>query len=314
MKKIFVTVATMFLLTLGVFANSDLVEYTNYSPNYSWGRVYDISRITPHCVVGQCTIEGLGAVFSREARQASSNYGIDKDGRVGLFVDETNRSWCSSSYDNDNRAVTIECASDKTEPYAMNPTVYLKLVELCTDICARNGKTELLWIEDKDEALTYIPKSNEMLLTVHRWFAAKSCPGDWLYNRLGDLASIVTKRLSGMDITVTVTDETKKEEPSTVWEETLPTYDTEEVDQLVFYVTIDFLEVKDAPSWNANDTAWCGGGEYYYIDHVEGNWGHLENYDGWIFMDDSTGSVAFTYSKRDRCWYKTGDPYNKYYR
>ena len=74
---------------------------------------------------------------------------------------------------------------------------YASLVNLCVDICQRNGKSKLLWLGDKNKTLAYAPKSDEMVLTVHRWFANKSCPGDWLYNRLGNLAAEVTKRLTG---------------------------------------------------------------------------------------------------------------------
>lgn len=176
--------------------NSTLVDKTIYSPNHSGKRTHIIDRITPHCVVGQCSIETLGNIFLSKERQASSNYGIGVDGRIGLFVDECNRSWCSSSYANDQRAVTIECASDNVHPYTFNDIVYNKLIELCYDICIRNGKNKLIWIADKDKALSYEPKSNEMLITVHRWFANKSCPGDWLYNRLDNLANKVTGMLS----------------------------------------------------------------------------------------------------------------------
>ena len=177
------------------YTNSKLVEYTRLSPNNSGTRTHAIDRITPHCVVGQCTIETLGAIFAPTSRQASSNYGIGKDGKIGMFVPESKRSWCSSSNANDQRAITIECASDSTEPYAFNDTVYKRLIELCVDICRRNGKTKLLWISDKAKALAYEPKSNEMLLTVHRWFANKSCPGNWLYSRMGDLAKKVNAQL-----------------------------------------------------------------------------------------------------------------------
>ena len=113
-------------------------------------------------------------------------------------MEEKNRSWCSSSAENDQRAVTIECASDSTAPYAFNTAVYNALIELCVDICKRNGKNKLLWLGDKTKTLNYAPKSGEMVLTVHRWFANKSCPGDWMYSRMGDLATTVTKRLSGV--------------------------------------------------------------------------------------------------------------------
>ncbi len=174
-------------------SNSSLVDYTKLSPNHSGQRTHSIDRITPHCVVGQCSVETLGSIFMTNG--ASCNYGIGTDGRVLLCVDEKNRSWCSSSNANDQRAVTIECASDTYDPYAMNSKVYNTLVKLCTDICKRNGKKKLLWFGDESKTLNYSPKSDEMIITVHRWFANKSCPGDWLYSRLGDLASKVTKNL-----------------------------------------------------------------------------------------------------------------------
>lgn len=156
------------------YTNSPMVVYTKLSPNHSGQRTMAIDRITPHCVVGQCTAEGLGDWFYKSSTQASSNYGIDKDGRVGMYVEEKNRSWCSSSGANDQRAI-----------------------ELCIDICKRNGKNKLIWFGDKDKTLNYSPKSGEMILTVHRWFANKSCPGNWMYARMGDLADKVTKALQG---------------------------------------------------------------------------------------------------------------------
>lgn len=179
------------------YTNSPLVSYTKLSPNHSGQRTHSIDRITPHCVVGQCSVETLGNIFLPTSRQASSNYGIGVDGRVGMYVEEKNRSWCSSSAANDQRAITIECASDNTEPYAFKDVVYKRLVELCIDICKRNGKTKLLWLGDKAKTLNYTPKSDEMVLTVHRWFANKSCPGNWMYARMGELASKVTATLGG---------------------------------------------------------------------------------------------------------------------
>ena len=121
-------------------SNSPLVSYTKLSPNHSGARTHSIDRITPHCVVGQCSVEVLGNIFYPTSRQASSNYGIGPDGRIGMYVEEKNRSWCSSSRENDQRAITIECASDTTHPYAMNDKVYASLIDLCIDICKRNGK------------------------------------------------------------------------------------------------------------------------------------------------------------------------------
>ena len=185
------------------YTNSPLVAYTKLSPNHSGQRTHSIDRITPHCVVGQATAERICDCFISPDRQASCNYGIGTDGRVSLCVEEKNRSWCSSSRENDQRAVTIECASDTSAPYAMNSKVYESLIKLCTDICQRNGKKKLLWFADKTKTLDYVPKADEMVLTVHRWFANKSCPGDWLYSRLGDLASKVTAALGGTSTTAT---------------------------------------------------------------------------------------------------------------
>ena len=110
------------------YTNSPLVVYTKLSPNHSGQRTHSIDRITPHCVVGQLSAESICGCFTSPTRQASCNYGIGTDGRVSLCVEEKNRSWCSSSNSNDQRAVTIECASDMNEPYAMNSAVYNSLV------------------------------------------------------------------------------------------------------------------------------------------------------------------------------------------
>ena len=178
------------------YTNSPLVSFTQLSPNHSGARTHSIDRITPHCYVGQVTVERMGKGWAKEG-SVSANYGIDLNAKVGLYVEEKNRAWTSSSKDNDQRAVTIECASDSTHPYGFKGPVYNKLVDLCEDICRRNGKTKLLWLGDKTKALSYEPASNEMVITVHRWFTAKACPGDWLYSRLSGLAAEVTKRLGG---------------------------------------------------------------------------------------------------------------------
>ena len=177
-------------------SNSKLVVHTNLSPNCSSPRKDEIDRITIHCVVGQCTAEGLGQWFAKTTTQASSNYGVDKDGRVGLYVNESDRSWCSSSRDNDHRAITIEVASDTKHPYAVTDKAYNALIELVADICKRNGKKKILWFADKDKTLAYQPADDEMVMTVHRWFANKSCPGEYLYSRHAEIAEKVNKILN----------------------------------------------------------------------------------------------------------------------
>jgi hypothetical protein len=137
-------------------------------------------------------VETLGDIFASASRKASSNYGIGADGRIGMYVEEKDRSWCSSNAANDHRAITIECASDKTHPYAINDKVYKALIELLVDICKRNGIPELKWKADK----SLIGQPDKQNMTVHRWFANKSCPGDYIYNRLGQIASEVNAKLN----------------------------------------------------------------------------------------------------------------------
>lgn len=181
------------------YTNSSLVTYTNLSPNHGGLRGHSIDRITPHCIVGQWTAKKGCDFFATERHDASCNYICGIDG-VGLCVEEKNRSWCSSSRENDNRAVTIECASDLSEPYAFRPEVYNRLIDLCVDICKRNGKTKLLWLGTLAMTEAYTPKPDEMVLSVHRWYQPdKSCPGNWLMSRMDELAAKVTMKLAGDD-------------------------------------------------------------------------------------------------------------------
>ena len=250
------------------YTNSSLVTYTKLSPNHSGQRTHDIDRITPHCVVGQCTAESLGDWFSKTSTKASSNYGIDKNGRVGLYVEEKNRSWCSSSNANDQRAVTIECASDTVEPYAMNDKVLDSLVALCTDICKRNGKKKLIWFADKTKSLDYRPKAGEMVITVHRWFANKSCPGNWLYERLGDVAAKVTANLNGMDTSDKITQ--AKEYPETPF---------------MVRVIINDLNYRSEPSMKGMVRGQTGIGVFTIME-VRDGWGRLKSGVGWIWLDN----------------------------
>lgn len=262
-------------------SNSPLVNYTKLSPNHSGQRTHDIDRITPHCVVGQCSVETLGNVFAPTSRQASCNYGIGVDGRVLLCVEEKNRSWCSSSNANDQRAVTIECASDTTAPYAFKDVVYQKLIELCVDICQRNGKKKLLWLGDKDTTLNYSPKSDEMVLSVHRWFANKSCPGDWMYARMGDLADKVTAQLGGKT-------------SGTTGGNTSGTTTT----NYTVKITASDLNIRSGPGTNYSTKGFIKPGVYTIVAESSGTgatkWGKLKSGTGWVSLDycTKTGSTA----------------------
>lgn len=180
-------------------SNSPLVTYTRLSPNRTSPRNHAIDRITIHCYVGQVTAErgcsGSRFVNYDPVGGASCNYVVGYDGSIGLCVPEEDRSWCSSSPSNDHRAVTIETASDSTAPYAVTEAAYKALLDLVTDICRRNGKRRLIWMDNKTAALAYVPEDGDMVMTVHRWFAAKACPGEWLLERHGEIAEEVTRRL-----------------------------------------------------------------------------------------------------------------------
>lgn len=187
------------------YTNSPLVSYTKISPNRTKNRNHAIDTITIHCVVGQCSVETLGNVFAPVSRQASSNYGVGVDGRIGMYCEEKDRSWCTSSGANDHRAVTIEVASDTKHPYAVNAKAYAALLDLVTDICKRNGIKKLVWSTNKNDRVNHLNGCN---MTVHRDYANKSCPGEYLYSRHGEIAAEVNKRLGA-------TTETKPSAPAT---------------------------------------------------------------------------------------------------
>ena len=152
-------------------------------------------------MVGQCSVGTLGNTFASPARQASANYGIGYDGKIGLYVEEGDRSWCSSNADNDNRAITIEVASDTYHPYAVTDKAYAALIDLCADICKRNGIERLVWSTNKNDRVNH---KNGCNMTVHRDYANKSCPGEWLYSRHGEIASEVNKRLKKADTSANI--------------------------------------------------------------------------------------------------------------
>lgn len=254
-----------------IMSNSSLVNYVKLSPNHSGRRTHSVDRITPHCVVGQLSAAGIASCFPA-GRSASCNYGIGKNGDVALIVDEANRSWCSSSNANDQRAITIECASDTYAPYAMTSAVYAKLIDLCTDICRRYGKNKLIWFGDKNKTLNYNPASNEMVITVHRWFANKSCPGDWLYSRLGDLANQVTKRLGGQA--------TSGQTNGTV---AAPVSNSNE--SAIYQITADVLNIRQQPTTASKITGQIKDKGRYTITQIINGWGKLKSGAGWISMN-----------------------------
>lgn len=240
-------------------SNSPLASYTDISPNKTSPRNHKIDTITIHCVVGQLTVEQLGEVFASPKAKASSNYGIGKDGRIAVYVDEKDRSWCSSNAANDHRAITIECASDRTHPYAINDKVYKSLVDLCADICKRNNIKELKWKDDRK----LIGQPDKQNMTIHRWFANKSCPGDYIYRRLGKIANEVNAKLAS------------------------------NATNLPFSVRVDIcdLNIRRGPGTNYAKTGKYTGKGVFTITEVKSGkgstagWGRLKSGAGWISLD-----------------------------
>lgn len=252
------------------YSNSSLVAYTLLSPNHSGLRTEQIDRISPHCVVGQCTAEGLGDWFHKSSTKASSNYGIDKNGRIGLYVEEKNRSWCTSSNANDQRAVTIECASDKEEPYAMHQVVYDRLVDLCEDICRRNGKKKLLWFGDKDKnwkdaasqlgAYTVLDNAKAMA-EKHEGYTVYDWNANAVYGAEVDVESDSDIEFSNVDCPFMVK------------------------------VDIDDLNIRKSAGTNTAKTGkYTGKGVFTIMEVREGKgsdkgWGRLKSGVGWISLD-----------------------------
>ncbi len=172
---------------------SPLAQCVIPSPNHSGARNHAIDTVSIHCMAGDLSVESCGALFARPTTRASSNYGIGSDGRVALYVDEANRSWCTSSAENDDRAVTIVVANcgGADEGWPVSEAAYGSLIDLLTDVCRRNGIAKLLWRGDR----SLVGQTDKQNMTVHRWFAQKSCPGDWLYARHGRIAAEVNAKL-----------------------------------------------------------------------------------------------------------------------
>jgi hypothetical protein len=189
-------------------SNSPLISYTKISPNKTSPRNHVIDTITIHCMAGNLSVENCGAAFAKASRKASSNYGIGTDGRIALYVDEADRSWCSSNAANDNRAITIEVANDggAETGWHVSDKSLNALIDLLVDICKRNDIKALKWQANK-ALIGQVDKQN---MTVHRWFAAKACPGDYLYNLHYEIANRVNERLGKTPVSGTEAPKTSK--------------------------------------------------------------------------------------------------------
>ena len=174
------------------YTNSDLVTYKNISKHKTVNRTHNIDTITIHCFVGQVTAKQGCDFFASTPKECSANYVVGLDGSIGLSVEEKDRSWCSSNRENDMRAITIEVASGTSEPYSVTEQAYNALIKLLVDVCKRNNIKRLLWRNDKS-LIGQVDKQN---MTVHRWFANKSCPGTYLFSNMGEIADSVNAELN----------------------------------------------------------------------------------------------------------------------
>lgn len=251
-------------------SNSPLVTYTKLSPNHSGKRTKPIDTITIHCVVGHCTVKTIGDIFAPTRRRASSNYGVDDWNGVGLYVDEANRSWGTSSSANDQRAITIEVASDTTEPYAFTASAYETLTKLVVDICKRNNIKRLVWSTDKNSRVNHLNGCN---LTVHRDYANKSCPGNWMYGKMGEFAAEVNKRLGAV-------------EPQPIIPPATGSYTVK--------VNITDLNIRSGPGTNYKIVGQTGKGVFTIVKEALGTrvtkWGKLKSGAGWISLDFVEGA------------------------
>ena len=190
-------------------SNSSLATYTKISPNKTSPRTAKIDTITIHCMAGQMTAKACADMFYNSGKydtnKASSNYCVGYDGSIAVSVAESDRSWCSSNGTNDHRAITIEVASDSTSPYAVKDAAYKALIKLVADICKRNNIKKLVWSDTKTDRVNH---KNGCNMTVHRDFANKACPGDYLMSKMSDIATQVNKALSSTTTTTTTTNTT----------------------------------------------------------------------------------------------------------
>ena len=257
------------------YTNSPLVTYTRISPNRTISRNHAIDTFSIHCYVGQVTAQrgcsGSRFINKDSKNGASCNYVVGYDGSIGLCVEEKDRSWCTSNRANDMRAITFEVASDTKKPYKVTDAALNALIDLMVDICKRNGKTKVLWFGDKAKTLAYNPAPNEMVMTVHKWFAPKECPGDYLYEKHPYIAAEVNRRLSGTAENTPVTQPEPQEQLKVPFK---------------VKVLVGDLNYRSEPSMNGKALGVTGKG-VFTITETKGDWGKLKSGAGWIYLGNT---------------------------
>lgn len=233
-------------------SNSSLVDVKLISPNKTSPRKKQIKKITIHHVAGVLTAAEIGNVFQPKSAKSSSNYGIGKDTSVGMYVEEKDRAWTSSSAANDNEAVTIEVSNCEVGgQWRVSDEVLEKLIVLCVDICKRNGIAELNFTGDKTGNLT-----------MHKWFAPTACPGPYLESKFPYIAAEVNKRLKS-ESTVAV--------PSGC--------------PYTIRITCDALNVRGGPGINYPRNTIIRDKKKYTIVEEQNGWGKLKSGAGWISLN-----------------------------
>lgn len=295
-------------------SNSSLVSYTRLSPNTYGKRTHKIDTVSIHCMVGQLSVETCGSIFAKDSADASANYGIGTDGRVALYVDESKASQCTSNQANDQRAITIECASDVNSPYKVNDTVYNKLIELLVDVCKRNNIKKLVWSTVKSDRVNH---KNGCNMTVHRDYKNKDCPGDYLYGKMGEIAKTVNEKLGSAEIV------TGWHKDSTGWwyvysDGSYPMNCWKTIDGNDYYFKLDgymasdeyikssdyknnklLYYVNEKGQWDTKSYKWQSNNKGWWIQGVEsgwyprGEWAKIDN--KWYYFDSKgymvTGKV-----------------------
>lgn len=232
-------------------SNSGLVTYTKISPNKSVPRNQPIDKITIHHCAGILSLYTLGQIFANPNRDASSNYGIDVYGKVGMYCEEKDRSWCSSSSANDNRAITIEVANNALGgEWTVSDASYNTLINLCVDICRRNGIKKLNY--------TGTATGN---LTEHRMFKATLCPGNYLHTRMTQIAQTVNDILNPI----------------------ITSYRVRVTASALNVRTGAGVKYPIAKDRNGNNIVITDQGVYTIIE-VQNNWGRLKSGVGWISL------------------------------
>lgn len=249
-------------------SNSPLVTYTNITKNKTSPRNHAIDTITIHCIVGQWTAKQGCDFFATTDRECSANYIVGKDGSIGLSVDEADRSWCTSSRENDNRAITIEVASDTEHPYAVTDAAYAALIKLIADICKRNGIKKLIWSTNKADRVNH---ANGCNMTVHRDYANKACPGQYLYDRHGAIAAAVNELLGSG------TTQPPEAAPGAV--QGFP------ATPFTVRVIIPDLNYRKGPGMSYAVKGQTGKG-VFTITEVQDGWGKLKSGAGWIYLEN----------------------------